>query len=119
MPNNARDVLPPGAHSVAAPKRDNPLPKMGHGSVSAQWVRCGKPSCRCARGERHGPYYYRFWREDGRLRKRYVPAAEVAAVQAACEKRRLREELARTDLLGGRQTWRALSARLREVLGDG
>ena len=40
-------------------------------------VRCGKRGCtRCP----HGPYWYAYWREDGRLRSRYIgktlPAAE-------------------------------------------
>lgn len=34
-----------------------------------QHVRCGRASCtRCP----HGPYWYAFWREDGRTRKRYI-----------------------------------------------
>jgi len=34
-----------------------------------QPVRCGKPACsRCA----HGPYWYAYWREEGRVRSRYV-----------------------------------------------
>lgn len=37
-----------------------------------EWVRCGKEGCRCAQGERHGPYTYKYWKEDGRLRKQYV-----------------------------------------------
>jgi hypothetical protein len=36
-------------------------------------VRCGKPGCKCARGELHGPYTYKYWREAGKLRKAYVP----------------------------------------------
>jgi hypothetical protein len=32
-------------------------------------VRCGKSGCtRCP----HGPYWYAYWREDGRLRSRYI-----------------------------------------------
>jgi hypothetical protein len=34
-----------------------------------QQVRCGKRGCtRCP----HGPYWYAYWREDGRLRSRYI-----------------------------------------------
>ena len=58
--------------------KTGPLP----GSLRLEWRRCGKPSCRCARGERHGPYAYRYWSEGGRRRKRYVPRAQVAAVLA-------------------------------------
>jgi hypothetical protein len=32
-------------------------------------VRCGRRGCtRCP----HGPYWYAYWREDGRLRSRYI-----------------------------------------------
>lgn len=38
-------------------------------SLRSQFVRCGKDSCsRCP----HGPYWYAYWREDGRRRSRYV-----------------------------------------------
>ncbi|MBD1822969.1 hypothetical protein H6F51_10765 [Cyanobacteria bacterium FACHB-DQ100] len=37
-------------------------------------VRCGKAKCKCAgaNGELHGPYWYVYWREDGKLKSRYV-----------------------------------------------
>jgi hypothetical protein len=35
-------------------------------------TRCGKKSCRCARGELHGPYWYAYYRENGRVRCEYV-----------------------------------------------
>ncbi|HYH50809.1 MAG TPA: hypothetical protein VEG38_14790 [Acidimicrobiia bacterium] len=36
-------------------------------------VRCGKTNCkRCP----HGPYWYAYWRENGRLRSRYLGSAK-------------------------------------------
>lgn len=37
-------------------------------------VRCGKTGCKCAgeQGELHGPYWYAYWREEGKLKSRYV-----------------------------------------------
>lgn len=32
-------------------------------------VRCGKPGCATCP---HGPYWYAYWKEDGRSRKRYI-----------------------------------------------
>lgn len=34
-----------------------------------RWVDCGRDSCSTCP---HGPYWYAFWREDGRTRKRYI-----------------------------------------------
>jgi hypothetical protein len=38
-----------------------------------QWVRCGKRACTTCP---HGPYWYAYWREDGRRRSRYVGKLE-------------------------------------------
>ena len=68
------------------------LPKIAAlpGVLLANYVRCGKPACRCARGELHGPYLYRRWREGGRQRRQYVRRGDVQEVQAAlAEWRRL------------------------------
>ena len=92
------------------------LPKKG--SIHRQWVRCGKPQCRCGRGERHAAQYL-FWREGGRLRKRYIPAADAPAVRAACAARRQRERRAREALRAGWQQWRALVDVVREVESHG
>jgi len=38
-----------------------------------EYVRCGKPNCHCATwSPGHGPYWYEYWREGHRTRKRYV-----------------------------------------------
>jgi len=37
------------------------LPSMEHllrGSLIERYLRCGKPGCKCAQGEGHGPKYY-------------------------------------------------------------
>jgi len=51
------------------------------GSLVDQMRRCGKVSCRCARGRAHGPYAFFAPRRGGRGMK-YVPAALVASVRA-------------------------------------
>ena len=52
------------------------------GSLVEQTRRCGKPGCRCAEGEPHGPYVYFVPKTAGRGRLRYVPASLVGAVRA-------------------------------------
>jgi hypothetical protein len=81
-----------------------PLPKIAPlpGALRANFVRCGKPACRCARGELHGPYLYRRWREGGRQKRQYVKQADAQAVEAALDEwrrlhppaYRMRQELA-------------------------
>src|SRR5262249_13256789 len=87
------------------------LPKTLTGVVCVQWMRCGRPGCRCARGRSHGPYFYRFWREDGRQRKCYVKRTDLADVRAACEARRQ----ARRELSAGWEEWRQIVSVVRGV----
>ena len=84
------------------------------GAICPQMVRCGKARWKCARGELHGPYYYRFMRDKyGRLRKQYVRRSEVEAWRDLCERRRewLAERVAiralcrRVVTRGGRVNW--------------
>ncbi len=91
-PQARRDVSPAPRRAGCHTKNGDPLPKIAPlpGVLLANPVRCGKPSCRCARGELHGPYLYRRWREGGRQRRRYVRARDVGEVRAAlAEWRRL------------------------------
>ena len=62
------------------------------GSLHAERKRCNRPNCRCAASgdALHGPYLYRRWLENGRLRRQYVRHAEAEQVRAAlAEWRRL------------------------------
>jgi hypothetical protein len=92
-----------------------PLPKTIPGAVIAQMVRCGKSSCKCARGELHGPYFYRFWRTGRRLRKTYVRKSEAAAIKAACDNYRNDRREIRQMILDNKQQWRDLKALLKEL----
>jgi uncharacterized protein DUF6788 len=51
------------------------------GSLTEQVRRCGKPGCRCADGEPHGPYAYFTPRPQGHGRARYVPASLAGVVR--------------------------------------
>jgi hypothetical protein len=38
-------------------------------TIREEHVNCGKPDCnRC----KHGPYFYAYWRENGKLKKKYI-----------------------------------------------
>jgi hypothetical protein len=55
-------------HTDGQPEVDEPgLPPTVR--YRQQHVRCGKASCTSCP---HGPYWYAFWKEDGRTRKRYI-----------------------------------------------
>lgn len=99
-------------------KTGNPLPKMLPGSVHAQYVRCGKATCKCARGELHGAYYYHFVRVGGKLTKRYLKAHEVEQMRDACLARREDEKAQRARSSETWRQFRELTARLREVLNQ-
>ncbi len=65
-----------------------PKPPARSWSLQPEWKRCGNRGCHCARGELHGPYWYRRWRENGRQRKQYVPRDRVREELAVIEARR-------------------------------
>jgi hypothetical protein len=53
-----------------ATKPQEPQPA---GSYQQQYVKCNKPNCQvCKTGPGHGPYWYLFWREGKKIRKRYI-----------------------------------------------
>jgi hypothetical protein len=100
-----------GAAAVQGKTRDSLHKTPLAGVVLPEWVRCGKPNCRCAGGELHGPYFYRFWREGGRLRKEYVKRSELVRVRAQCEARRQ----FRRELKAAWEQLRRLRATVREI----
>lgn len=104
-------------------KNKKPLPKMTPGealpgAVIAERKRCGKPNCRCASGnpeDLHGPYYYRYYRENGRLRKAYVPKDRVEQVRAACALYREEQRTRRWMALLFQQHAQSVDEMLRQI----
>ena len=45
--------------------------RQGKSCFQLEGVKCGKPGCKCASGHLHGPYWYEYFREGKRVRKRY------------------------------------------------
>ena len=43
------------------------------GTLRLEMVRCGKERCKkCAEGSGHGPYWYLYFRRNGKLTSRYI-----------------------------------------------
>jgi hypothetical protein len=81
-------------------------------------VRCGKPTCRCAAGDGHGPYWYLRWREGGVQRRRYVRNADVPAVRAIIDQRQRHDRRERRAVADARADLRRLRAWLKELTAD-
>lgn len=93
--------------SDKAPPKTAPVIMRGH--IEAKYVRCGKASCRCARGELHGPYYRRAYAAGGRRERHYVRLGAVDTTRAAIAAWRSQRERVRAD----RMTVRRFRALLR------
>jgi Family of unknown function (DUF6788) len=55
------------------------------GSLVAVYRKCGKPTCHCATGEKHGPVWYLSRHEHGRTRMRYVPPEHLDRARRGVE----------------------------------
>ncbi len=87
----------PSSRSFPAPLRNvlESFPVLG-GSLVKQYVVCGKAGCRCQRGQKHGPLYYLYWKEQGRSRSLYVPREKVGEMRQQIRNyRSLQKEMAR------------------------
>jgi hypothetical protein len=86
-----------------------------NGSVHATFARCGKPNCKCARGERHGPYYHRYRRVGDRILKEYIPLAKVKDVESACVRYKLRQAEIRSNNESYKSMLASLKLRIKEI----
>ena len=54
---------------------------MVFGTLAERGRVCGKPNCRCARGEKHPAVQLAHWAGEGKTRSQHVPYAIVATVR--------------------------------------
>jgi hypothetical protein len=83
------------------------------GHVQQRRVRCGKPNCRCARGEFHTAHYWA-WDAYGVRYRRYIRREDVAHMKAACEAHRKWQVQERA----GRREWKAFLAEGRALFAS-
>ena len=91
-------------------KSENSAIKMLPGFISSVRVRCGKPNCRCARGDLHIAHYHVTYFAGVRSRK-YVRRDQVQAMRAACEAHRDLQ----AQLRAGRAEYKELLAQTRKL----
>ncbi len=71
-----------GQSTVALPRAEK---QIGSLTFRYETVRCGKENCtRCP----HGPYWYAYWKENGRTRSRYIGRKLPGAAQQSYEEKR-------------------------------
>lgn len=58
---------------------------MVFGTLAERGRVCGKPNCRCARGEKHPAVQLAHWAGEGKTRSQHVPYAIVDTVRAGVE----------------------------------
>ena len=75
---SARQLL---SRRRAAAARLGDVEQVLDGTLTEQARRCGRPGCRCASGEPHGPYAYFAPKTAARGRLRYVPASLAGVVR--------------------------------------
>ena len=46
--------------------------KGGGKTYRLEKIKCGKANCKCASGELHGPYWYAYYRVNGKLKSEYI-----------------------------------------------
>jgi Family of unknown function (DUF6788) len=79
----------PEIKSAKTPTKIEPL----RGHLERRFVRCGKANCKCAKGELHGPYFLRRWRNGGKKRSNYVKKRDVfVTFKAVSEYKRNKQE---------------------------
>lgn len=96
-----------------------PVTQILRGSLVERYVTCGNPSCKCARGERHGPVWYlTVTLGRGRTTGGVIPAEKVDQVRGWIENyRAVRDRLEKISEIN-RELLRRDRARARRPRGE-
>lgn len=78
-------------------------------------VRCGRSSCRCARGEQHESWRLVWRGSDGRQRHLYVRKTDLLAVRRIVERRQTEERRAREATSAALAELRQIARLCREL----
>lgn len=98
----------------------NLSPKIDYvcGSIVAYYKKCNRANCKCRQGQLHGPYFYRFWRQEGKRFKEYIRKENVAVTKAACESYQRQKRLNKNTRQKHLTLWRKLKTQLKEVTSN-
>jgi hypothetical protein len=96
------------------PKTEATSDRIMCGFIQQKRIRCGKPNCRCARGEYHTAFYH-VWYSGGFRFRRYVRRADVDELRAAC----LNYRNLQKQIRNGRQEYKQLFAYARGLIRAG
>lgn len=68
------ETAPPLEAPIRVDREVIQVKRVGTTLCQLEKVRCGKEACKCAgeQGELHGPYWYAYWRVDGKLKSKYI-----------------------------------------------
>jgi len=76
-----------------------------HETLRCEWIKCGKPSCGSCP---HGPYWYGYFRIDGKLRKKYYGKNPPGKVKADPDKPDEREKIFARATASAALAWQIL-----------
>ena len=78
-------------------------------------VRCGRPTCRCVRGDQHESWRLVWRGSDGRQRHLYVRKADLLTVRRMVERRQTEERRARAATAEALAELRQITRLCREL----
>src|ERR1017187_1985504 len=97
-----------------------PVTEILRGSLVQRYVTCGNPSCKCARGERHGPtWYLSVTLGPGRTTGSIVPEEKVDEVRGWIENyHKLKDQLEKISDINRELLRRERAQQLAVDIGD-